>query len=101
MIGLTRQVAVDYAREGIRANAICPGTVWTPLVERVFEAGAGLAPGAPTDAEGRQAHIGRRYPMGRLGTVDEIAAWAVFLASDEASGATGQAFTVDGGMTAA
>jgi NAD(P)-dependent dehydrogenase (short-subunit alcohol dehydrogenase family) len=101
VIGLTRQVAVDYAREGIRANALCPGTVWTPLVERTYEAGAGLAPGAQLDPETTQATIARRYPLGRLGTPEEIASFAVFLASDESAWTTGQAFVVDGGMTAA
>ena len=92
VIALTRQVAVEYGRLNIRANTICPGTVPTPLVTKTFEE-RGLDDGTLVDAA-------RGYPLKRLGTPDEIAALALFLASDEASWITGGTFTADGGYTA-
>jgi NAD(P)-dependent dehydrogenase (short-subunit alcohol dehydrogenase family) len=93
VIALTRQLAVEYGRHGIRANAICPGTVWTPLVERTL-AERGL------DAEEAMASAGRGYPLKRFGTPEEVAAFALFLASDESAWITGGAFAADGGYTA-
>ena len=91
VIGLTKSVAADYIRQGIRCNALCPGTVDTPsLGERI----AAYA----DPAAARQAFIARQ-PMGRLAQADEIAPMVVYLASDESTFATGQAFCVDGGMT--
>jgi NAD(P)-dependent dehydrogenase (short-subunit alcohol dehydrogenase family) len=92
VIALTRQVAVEYGRVNIRANSICPGTVPTPLVTRTFEE-RGLDDGTLEDAA-------RGYPLKRLGTPDEVAALALFLASDEAAWITGATFTADGGYTA-
>ena len=95
VIGLTKAVAADFIRQGIRANAICPGTIESPsLEERIKER---------SRATGRSlAEVGKafvdRQPMGRLGRPEEVAALAVFLASDEASYITGQAHLVDGGM---
>jgi NAD(P)-dependent dehydrogenase (short-subunit alcohol dehydrogenase family) len=98
VIALTRQVAVEYGRQGIRANAICPGTVWTPLVQRTYlERGGDATFGSP---EEMAAGAARGYPLGRLGTVDEIASMALFLASDEAGWITGGVFAADGGFTA-
>ena len=95
VIGLTKAVAADFIKQGIRCNAICPGTIESPsLDERI--ATAAKATGKSTDAV-RQDFIGRQ-PMGRLGTAQEVAALALFLASDEASYITGQAHLVDGGM---
>src|SRR5271154_29390 len=95
VIGLTKSVAADFIRDGIRCNAICPGTIVSPsLEERV--AAASKATGKSLDAV-RQAFVDRQ-PMGRLGTAREVAALALFLASDEASYITGQAHLVDGGM---
>lgn len=95
VIGLTKAVAVDYIRHGIRVNAICPGTIETPsLGGRVED--LSKATGKSLD-EVRQAFIDRQ-PMGRLGNAREVAALALFLASDEASYITGQAHLVDGGM---
>jgi 2-keto-3-deoxy-L-fuconate dehydrogenase len=86
---LTRAVAVDYITRGIRCNAICPGTIETPsMLDRAAAAGP----------NGRELFVSRQ-PMGRLGTADEIAALAVYLASDESSFTTGVAHIIDGGWT--
>jgi 2-keto-3-deoxy-L-fuconate dehydrogenase len=95
VIGLTKAVAADFIKQGIRCNAICPGTIESPsLDERI--ATAAKETGKSLEAV-RQDFIGRQ-PMGRLGTAQEVAALALFLASDEASYITGQAHLVDGGM---
>lgn len=95
VIGLTKAVAADFIKHGIRCNAICPGTIESPsLGERI--AAVSRETGRPPEAV-RQDFIGRQ-PMGRLGTPDEVAWLALFLASDEASYITGQAHLVDGGM---
>lgn len=91
VIGLTKSVAVDFVRQGIRCNAICPGTVQTPsLDERI----AGL--GGDTDA--RQFFL-QRQPTGRFGSAEEIAALAVYLASDESAFTTGTVNVIDGGWS--
>ena len=90
--GLTRSIAVDHG-PGIRCNAICPGWINTGMLEAGFD----LA-GDPAAARGDAI---ARHPAGRFGQPEDIAAMAVWLASDEAGFATGQMFTVDGGMTAA
>ena len=104
VIGLTRQSAVEFGDRNIRFNALCPGTVPTPLVLATYEQRAGLglqsATGAITAEEGIAA-AATRYPMQRLGTEDEIAAFALFLLSDEAAWITGGVFPADGGYTAA
>jgi 2-keto-3-deoxy-L-fuconate dehydrogenase len=96
VIGLTKSVAADFIRKGIRCNAICPGTVQSPTLDARIAAQS-QALGKPA-AEVRQMFIDRQ-PMGRLGTAEEIAAIALYLASDEAAFTTGQAFLVDGGFT--
>ena len=95
VIGLTKAVAADFIKKGIRANAICPGTIQSPsLDERI----ATLAKNQNiTEAAARQAFIDRQ-PMGRLGTAEEIAWLAVYLASDESSYTTGQIHLADGGF---
>jgi len=95
VIGLTKAVAADFIKQGIRANAICPGTIQSPsLDERI----AALAASSGQSLEAvRQAFIDRQ-PMGRLGTAEEVAALAVYLASDEASYTTGHIHLVDGGF---
>jgi 2-keto-3-deoxy-L-fuconate dehydrogenase len=86
---LTRAVAVDYITKGIRCNAICPGTIETPsMLDRAAAAGP----------NGRELFVSRQ-PMGRLGTADEIASLAVYLASDESAFTTGVAHIIDGGWT--
>jgi 2-dehydro-3-deoxy-L-fuconate 4-dehydrogenase len=93
LLGLTKSVAVEYVKQGIRCNAICPGTVETPsLGDRIRALG--------NEEEARKAFIARQ-PMGRLGTAEEIAALALYLASDESGFVTGQEFVIDGGWTAA
>ena len=91
--GLTRSIAVDHGRDGIRCNAICPGWTATDLVVQAFA----LA----DDPAAAEAAAVARHPVGRLGRPEDIAAMAAWLASDEAGFATGQLFTVDGGLTAA
>lgn len=94
VVALTRSMAVDLAQHHIRVNVICPGTVYTPLMEPMLRArGAG-------NLEAGLAKTIRKYPIGRLGTPDEIARVALFLASDDASFLTGSTVTADGGMTA-
>jgi len=95
VIGLTKAVAADYIRQGLRANAICPGTIQSPSLDgRIRDAAAA---GKITEAQARQAFVDRQ-PMGRLGTAEEIAWLAVYLASDEASYTTGQIHLADGGF---
>ena len=92
VIGLTKSVAKDYIKQGIRCNAICPGTVESPsLHERIKAQGGNLE-------EVRAAFIARQ-PIGRIGTPEEIAAIALYLASDESAYTTGVAFSIDGGMS--
>jgi 2-keto-3-deoxy-L-fuconate dehydrogenase len=95
VIGLTKSVAADFIKRGIRCNAICPGTIESPSLEDRI-ATASKETGKSLEAV-RQDFVGRQ-PMGRLGTAQEVAALALFLASDEASYITGQAHLVDGGM---
>ncbi|HMA72146.1 MAG TPA: SDR family oxidoreductase [Xanthobacteraceae bacterium] len=95
IIGLTKAVAADFIKQGIRANAICPGTIATPSLDGRVE-DLSKATGKSI-GNVRQDFIDRQ-PMGRLGTAAEVAALALFLASDEASYITGQAHLVDGGM---
>lgn len=91
VIGLTKSVAADYVAEGIRCNAICPGTVDTPsLRERI---------NAQPDPEAARRSFIARQPMGRLATAEEIAPLVVYLASDESVFVTGQTYAVDGGIT--
>jgi 2-keto-3-deoxy-L-fuconate dehydrogenase len=91
VIGLTKTVAADYVRQGIRCNAVCPGTIDTPsLADRI---------NALPDPEQARKDFIARQPMGRLGTVDDLVPLFVYLASDESTFATGVAFSVDGGMT--
>lgn len=95
VIGLTKGVAADFIRQGVRANAICPGTVESPsLTERVVE--QARVSGQTVEAV-RKAFVDRQ-PMGRLGEPSEIAALAVYLASDESGFTTGHVHLVDGGF---
>ncbi len=91
VIGLTKSVATDYIDRGIRCNAICPGTVESPSLQARIDA-------FDDPVEARRAFIARQ-PLGRLGTAEEIAAMAVYLASDESVFTTGTSMVVDGGVT--
>lgn len=91
VIGMTKSIAADYVSKGIRCNAICPGTVDTPsLRQRLRDTG---------DYDSAMKEFVARQPMGRLASAEEIAAFAVFLASDAARFMTGQAIAVDGGIS--
>jgi NAD(P)-dependent dehydrogenase (short-subunit alcohol dehydrogenase family) len=89
VLAMTREIAVEYARQGIRANALCPGPIETPLLAELMA--------DPERRARRLVHI----PMGRLGQASELAKPALFLASDDSSFMTGSALVVDGGITAA
>jgi 2-keto-3-deoxy-L-fuconate dehydrogenase len=91
VIGLTKSIAADYVGKGIRCNAISPGTVDTPSLQGRINAFA-------DPAQARKDFVARQ-PMGRLGTVEDIMGILVFLASDESLFATGNAYSIDGGMT--
>ena len=89
VLSMTREIAVEYARQGIRANSLCPGPMATPMLEELMS--------DPARRQRRMVHI----PMGRLGRAEEVAKAALFLASDESSFVTGTQLLVDGGITAA
>jgi NAD(P)-dependent dehydrogenase (short-subunit alcohol dehydrogenase family) len=89
VLAMTREIAVEFARKGIRANALCPGPIETPLLQELLA--------DPVRRQRRLVHI----PIGRFGRAEEIANAALFLASDESSLVTGATFVVDGGITAA
>ena len=93
VVALTRSMSVDLAPRGVRVNAICPGTVYTPLMEPMLTARGG------GDMAAGLALTVAKYPIGRLGTPEEIAAVALFLACDDSSFLTGSVITADGGMT--
>jgi NAD(P)-dependent dehydrogenase (short-subunit alcohol dehydrogenase family) len=89
VLAMTREIAVEYARQGIRVNALCPGPIETPLLAELMS--------DPARRARRLVHI----PMGRLGQAEELARAALFLASDDSSYMTGASLLVDGGITAA
>jgi 2-keto-3-deoxy-L-fuconate dehydrogenase len=91
VIGLTKSVAADFVGRGVRCNAICPGTVRSPSLDQRIA--------AFDDPDAARRDFIARQPMGRLGTAEEIAAIAVYLAGDESAYTTGQVFIVDGGIT--
>jgi 2-keto-3-deoxy-L-fuconate dehydrogenase len=91
VVGITKSTALDFVSRGIRCNAICPGTVDTPsLHERMAATG---------DYQAARSAFIARQPMGRLGTPEEVAALALYLASDESRFMTGQLHLLDGGWT--
>lgn len=92
VINLTRSIALDFGRDGIRCNCICPGYIDTGMAERYFAVQA--------DPRAARAEAGRLHALGRLGRPEEIAAMALFLCSDESSFCTAQPFIVDGGLSA-
>ena len=91
VLGMTKSVAADYVTEGIRCNALCPGTVESPSLEDRLH--------AQGDYERTRAEFVARQPMGRIGRPDEIAALVVYLASDDSAYTTGQALNIDGGWS--
>lgn len=96
VIGLTKAMAADFIRQGLRVNAICPGTIQSPSLNERIATNAKKLSKSTKDV--RQDFVDRQ-PIGRLGTPEEIAAGAVWLASDESSYYTGQTMQIDGGMT--
>jgi len=96
VIGLTKSVAADFVEQRIRCNAICPGTIESPSLEQRIAEQARTRQ-VSTDTV-RQAFVARQ-PMGRIGTADEVAALALYLASDEASFTTGAIHLIDGGWS--
>ena len=90
-IAMTKNMAIDFAPDGIRANVICPGWIQTPLVEDWF--------GQQADPPAARKYIYGQHPLGRIGTIEECGHLAAFLASDEAKFITGARFDIDGGVT--
>lgn len=97
LIGLTRQMSVDYGPYGIRVNAICPGTIDTPLARQSYADRGALDLANPQPG---LARMGQDYPLTRLGNVDDVSGAVVFLASDESAWMSGSVLVVDGGLTA-
>ena len=95
VVGLTKSIAADFAGRGVRCNCICPGTVQSPSLDERIAANAAAA----GSLEAARAAFVARQPMGRLGRADEIAALAVYLASDDSVFVTGQALVIDGGIS--
>ena len=89
VLAMSRELGVQFAREGIRVNALCPGPVRTPMLDELFASD-------PQRAARRLVHV----PIGRFAEPEEIAAAVAFLASDDASFVTGQAIAIDGGLAA-
>ena len=87
VVGLTKTAAIEYAKSGIRVNALCPAYTRTPMLERVLSAKSGL-----------EAKLLARVPLGRMGTPEEIAAAAVYLCSEKAAFITGHSLVMDGGI---
>jgi 2-keto-3-deoxy-L-fuconate dehydrogenase len=94
ILAMTRSIAIDFVSEGIRCNAICPGTVHTPFVEGY------LTRSFPGQVDAVRQTLHARQPIGRMGQPEEIAAAALYLASNEAAFVTGSALVIDGGWTA-
>jgi NAD(P)-dependent dehydrogenase (short-subunit alcohol dehydrogenase family) len=92
VVGMTKSMALDHARQGVRINCICPGRVHTPFVDKNLK--------NYPDPEKAFRDMSNTQPMGRMGTPEEIAAAAHYLASDESSFVTGTGFVIDGGFSA-
>lgn len=94
VIHLMRILALEGAPSKVRANAICPSWIWTPMVEQAMQR---ILPGAP--AKAAQAYLARQAPLGRMGQPEDVARAALYLASDDSAFMTGQALVLDGGIT--
>ncbi|HWF72586.1 MAG TPA: SDR family NAD(P)-dependent oxidoreductase [Solirubrobacteraceae bacterium] len=92
VINLTRSIALDFGKDGIRCNCICPGYIDTGMAQRYFE--------VQPDPAAARVEAGRLHALGRIGTAEEVAAMALFLCSEESSFCTAQPFIVDGGLSA-
>lgn len=97
IVGMTRSAALLHAKNGIRVNAICVGAVYTAMAERSMERWEKEEPGSSKE---RLAELGKKHPLGRIGTADEVGETVLFLCSDAASFITGSALPVDGGWSA-
>ena len=96
LIGLTKSLAADYGEYGIRVNAVCPGVIATRMSHQYFE---DRARREGTSVESVVASVGRQYPLGRIGTPEDVAAAALYFVSDESSWVTGEAHLLDGGQS--
>ena len=101
IVSLTRQAAIEYAKRGIRINAICPGAINTPLLAKRYEQRMDGNEHLPSLGKKTSRDAAKKYPMKQIGSADDVAHLAVFLASDESRWITGAIFPVDGGYTAA
>jgi NAD(P)-dependent dehydrogenase (short-subunit alcohol dehydrogenase family) len=95
LVGLTRSIAVDYARNGVRVNAVCPGVIRTRMSEELFEHRAGRL---GTTVEQVAEEVAQEFPLRRLGRPEDVAAAALHFASDESSWVTGETYLLDGGQ---
>ena len=97
VVGLTRAAALEYAQKGIRVNAVCPGTIQTPMYERVNQVIIGSNPTAKQELK---EQIIEKEPSGRIGQPEEVAETVVWICSDAASFVTGHTLVIDGGLIA-
>ena len=100
VISLTRQAASEYAKQGIRINVICPGAIDTPLLTKRYTGRMNREQESVSLAEEALSNVAKKYPMKSIGSADDVAQMAVFLASDESRWVTGAVFPVDGGFSA-
>ena len=100
VISLTRQGAIAYAKQGIRINVICPGAIDTPLLTKRYTGRMNSEQASVSLAEEALRNVAKKYPMKSIGSADDVAQMAVFLASDESRWVTGSVFPVDGGFSA-
>ena len=100
VISLTRQAAIEYAKQGIRINVICPGAIDTPLLTKRYTGRVNREQESVSLAEEALRNVAKKYPMKSIGSADDVAQMAVFLASDESRWVTGAVFPVDGGFIA-
>jgi NAD(P)-dependent dehydrogenase (short-subunit alcohol dehydrogenase family) len=100
VISLTRQAAIEYSKQGIRINVICPGAINTPLLTKRYTERMNREQESVSLAEEALSDVAKKYPIKSIGSADDVAQMAVFLASDESRWVTGAVFPVDGGFSA-